>query len=103
MTDSIKIPKVRVQKGYILSRLLLAGRLENKKLFHDIHTCASGSRISELRSDGWLIDDNYIYERTQEGKEVRVKMYYIKRNNIMKYLEDENVRIFLERAKNKYK
>ena len=71
-------------------------------MFHDFNTCASAARICELRSDGWLIDAMSIHQRTPEGKDVRIKKYFIRRNDIMEYLRNEDVREFLERARLKY-
>ena len=53
MKLGILIPSVTTHKGAILAKLLHGEKLRNKRLFHDIDSCASGSRISELRSDGW--------------------------------------------------
>jgi len=96
------IPSVRIHKGAILMKLLNGEYISNKELFHDFDTCASAARICELRSDGWLIDDIFVYQRTTEGKHVRIKKYFIKRENIMEYLRNGDVCIFLERARLKY-
>ena len=69
---------------------------------YNIDTCASGVRISELRSDGWKIDDKYVYQRTKENKHVRVKRYYISRENIIEYLSDIDIQNFLALAERKY-
>ncbi len=96
------IPSVKIHKGAILMKLLNGEYISNKELFHDFDTCASAARICELRSDGWLIDDIFVYQRTTEGKHVRIKKYFIKRDNIMEYLQNEDVCGFLERARLKY-
>lgn len=96
------IPSVRIHKGAILMKLLNGEYISNKQLFHDIDTCASAARICELRSDGWLIDDIFVYQRTTEGKHVRIKKYFIKRDNIMEYLQREDVCHFLDQARLKY-
>lgn len=103
MKLGILIPSVTIHKGAILAKLLLGERLRNKKLFYDIDSCASAARISELRLDGWKIDDRFVYAVTREGKEVQVKEYFITRDNIIEYLKNQNLVEFVELAKRKYK
>lgn len=100
--NNFSIPSVKIHKGAILMKLLHGEYISNKELFHDFDTCASAARICELRSDGWAIDDIYVYQRTTEGKHVRIKKYFIRRNDIMEYLNDEDVRNFLAAAESKY-
>lgn len=90
------LPKASTHKGYILYSLLNGKHLRNKGLFHDIDTCFSGSRISELRSDDWDISDKYMHMTTRENKEVRVKEYFIKPSQILSYKESERVTKFIE-------
>jgi len=91
-----QLPKASTHKGYILYCLLRGKRLRNKGLFHEIDTCASGCRISELRSDGWEISDKYLHVTTKEKKPVRIKEYFIKSGEILNYKEHEAVRNFLD-------
>lgn len=102
MTLNREIPRVGIHKGAILMMLLQGKRVANKELYFDIDSCASGARIFELRSDGWEIDDVFVYQRTKEGKDVRIKRYFIARDNIIEYLENEDVRKFLALAEIKY-
>lgn len=90
------LPKASTHKGYILYSFLRGERQRNKGLFHQIDTCFSGSRISELRSDGWNIEDKYIYMTTKENKPVRVKEYFMKSDDLMDYKRYEAVRKFLD-------
>lgn len=90
------LPKASTHKGYILYSFLKGKHLRNKGLFHDIDTCFSGSRISELRGDGWDISDKYMHMTTRENKEVRVKEYFIKPSQILSYKEFESVIRFIE-------
>lgn len=90
------LPKASTHKGYILYSLLRGKHVRNKGLFHEIDTCASGCRISELRSDNWDISDKYLYTKTKENKEVRIKEYFIKPNEIFSYKKYESVQNFLE-------
>lgn len=96
------IPRVGIHKGVILMMLLHGKRIANKELYFDIDSCASGARIFELRADGWEIDDVFVYQRTKEGKDVRIKRYFITRDNIIEYLKNEAVRKFLASAEIKY-
>lgn len=90
------LPKASTHKGYILYTFLRGGKRRNKGLFHEIDTCFSGSRISELRSDGWAISDKYLHVETKEGKQVRVKEYFMRSSDIMDSKQRESVRKFLE-------
>lgn len=103
MKLGILIPSVTTHKGAILARLLHGEKLRNKRLFHDIDSCASGARISELRSDGWKIDDKFVHAVTKEKKEVQVKEYFISRSNLIEYLKNQNLQDFLALAERKYK
>lgn len=96
MSHLAVLPKASTHKGYILYSLLRGKHLRNKSLFHEIDTCASGCRISELRSDGWDISDKYLHVITKEDKPVRVKEYFIKPSEILNYKEREAVRNFLD-------
>lgn len=101
--NNFVIPSVKIHKGAILMKLLHGEYISNKELFHNFDTCASAARISELRSDGWLIEDISIHQRTTEGKSVRIKKYFIRRDDIMEYLNDEDVRNFLAAAESNYR
>lgn len=90
------LPTASTNKGYILYTFLRGGKGRNKGFFHDIDTCFSGSRISELRSDGWKISDKYLHVENKEGKPVRIKEYFIKSSDIMDYKQRGSVRKFLE-------
>lgn len=103
MKLGILVPSVTTHKGKILAKLLHGERLRNKRLYHDIDSCASGARICELRSDGWKIDDKFVYSVTKEGKEVQVKEYFIARSNIVEYLKNQNLKEFLALAERKYR
>lgn len=92
------LPKVSSHKGKILYDLLNGEHKQNKKLFNEIDSCASAARISELRSDGWDINDKYLYQKSREGKDTRIKEYFIKRNNIFNYIQDGTVKEFIERC-----
>lgn len=92
------IPKASTNKGYVLYSFLRGKHLGNKDFFYDIDTCFSGSRISELRSDGWDIADKYLHAINKEDKPVRVKEYFIKSNEIMSYKERQSVQDFLDRC-----
>ena len=97
VTPSVpSLPKASTHKGYILYTFLRGGKKRNKGLFHEIDTCCSGSRISELRSDGWAVSDMYLHVETKEGKPVRVKEYFMKSSNIVDYKKRESVQNFLE-------
>lgn len=96
MRNHMALPKASTHKGYILYSLLKGKHLRNKGLFHDIDTCFSGSRISELRGDGWDISDKYMHMTTRENKEVRVKEYFIKPSQILSYKKFESVIRFIE-------
>lgn len=90
------LPKASTHKGYILYSFLRGQHQRNKGLFHQIDTCFSGSRISELRSDGWNIGDKYVHATTKEDKPVRMKEYFMKSDDILGYKQRESVRNFLD-------
>jgi hypothetical protein len=92
------LPKASTNKGYVLYSFLRGEHRGNKDFFHDIDTCFSGSRISELRSDGWDIADKYLHVTTKENKPVRVKDYFIKSSEILGYKQRESVQEFLDRC-----
>lgn len=96
MTNRLNVPTASTHKGYILYSLLSGKHIRNKGMYHELDTCFSSSRISELRSDGWDISDKYMHMVTKEGKEVRVKEYFIKRDEILSYKKADNVIKFLE-------
>lgn len=90
------LPKASTHKGYILYSLLRGKHVRNKGLFHEIDTCASGCRISELRSDNWGIADKYLHVMTKEKKPVRIKEYFIKSSDILGYKRHDSVQNFLD-------
>lgn len=90
------LPKASTHKGYILYKLLNGKRLRNKGLFHEIDTCASSCRISEIRSDGWSVSDKYLHVVTKQNKPVRVKEYFIKSSEILSYKQYQSVIEFLD-------
>ena len=100
--NQMKVPSVSTHKGHILYRLLRGARLRNKQLFHEIDTCASGARFCELRSDGWDIQDKFLYTTTKENKQVHVKEYFIKSDTIKAYKQLESVQDFLNRYDSRY-
>lgn len=100
--EMISLPKINTHKGHILYDLLCGKRLQNKKLFNEIDSCASAARICELRTDGHPISDKSIYQLSREGKETRVKEYFIKREDILNYIDEDSVKNFMQRAEKLY-
>lgn len=90
-----KLPSVNTHKASILYLLLKGHRIKNKEMWGHIDTGYSASRISELRSDLWLIDDISLKEVTKEKKTVAVKQYFIKSIHLSEILRDQNVLDFL--------
>lgn len=97
------LPKVRTNKGYILFRLLRGHLIDNKQMKAEIDTCYSAARISELRSDGWEIDDKSIHTTNGENKEVCIKKYFLSREKISDYLKLQEIQDFLYRANSLYR
>lgn len=96
------IPKARTNKGYILFKLLRGHLIDNKQMKAEIDTCYSAARISELRSDGWEIDDKSIHTTNAENKEVCIKKYFLSREKISDYLKLQEIQDFLYRANSLY-
>lgn len=92
------IPKVKTNKGYILFKLLRGHLIDNKQMKAEIDTCYGAARISELRSDGWEIDDKSIHTTNGENKEVCIKKYFLGREKIAEYLKLQEIQDFLYRA-----
>ncbi|ENV42134.1 MULTISPECIES: hypothetical protein [Acinetobacter calcoaceticus/baumannii complex] len=90
-----KLPSVNTHKASILYLLLKGHRIKNKEMWGHIDTGYSASRISELRSDLWLIDDISLREVTKEKKTVVVKQYFIKNIHLSEILRDQNVLDFI--------
>ncbi|AQZ83935.1 hypothetical protein BUM88_19825 (plasmid) [Acinetobacter calcoaceticus] len=90
-----KVPSVNTHKASILYLLLKGHRIKNKEMWGHIDTGYSASRISELRSDLWLIDDISLREVTKEKKTVVVKQYFIKSIHLSEILRDQNVLDFI--------
>ncbi|PHM83723.1 hypothetical protein CHH38_04295 [Acinetobacter nosocomialis] len=90
-----KLPSVNTHKASILYLLLKGHRIKNKEMWGHIDTGYSASRISELRSDLWLIDDISLREVTKEKKTVVVKQYFIKSIHLSEILRDQNVLDFI--------
>lgn len=95
-----KIPRSDTKKGKVLSSLLRCNHVSNMGLIPTIDSWASASRISELRADGWSIEDIYVYEL---GKSVKTKRYYIRVKNLVNYLENHKVKDFLGKSEMTYK
>lgn len=95
-----KIPRFSTQKGKVLTNLLRCNHVSNMGLVPTIDSLASASRISELRTDGWPIEDVYVYEL---GKKVRTKRYYIRTKNLINYLKSQKVKDFLSQSEMPYK
>lgn len=98
MQVGIFIPSISTHKGHILYKLLCGSTSNNKALFDELHTCYSGSRICELRSDGWDISDRPL--RGSQNR--RSKEYFMKNSVIRAYLEHQSVRDFIEVYRRKY-
>ena len=96
------IPKARTNKGYILFKLLRGHLIDNKQMKAEIDTCYSAARISELRSDGWEIDDKPIHTINGEQKDVCIKKYFLSREKISNYLMFQEIQDFLYRAESLY-
>ena len=92
-----KTPRIDTHKASILYRLLLGHRIKNKEMWTHIDTGYAASRISELRSDLWPIDDKSLQEVTKEKKNVIVKQYFIKNINLSEILKDQNIQTFIEK------
>lgn len=97
MIFSMIMPAVDTHKAYILYRLLKGDQIKNKEMWASIDTSYSASRISELRSDGWEIDDTYLSEVSQQNKRVRVKKYFMKNIVLNKLYQFKEVRDFIEK------
>lgn len=96
------LPKAKSNKGYILYKLLGGHQIDNKQMKAEIDTCYAGSRISELRSDGWPIGDKPIPTLNGEKKEVCIKKYFIGRDKIADFLKYKEVQDFFDRAEQIY-
>jgi hypothetical protein len=96
------VPKVKTNKGYILFKLLRGHLIDNKQMKAEIDTCYGAARISELRSDGWEIDDRSVHTTNGEKKEVCIKKYFLSREKISNYLQLQEIQDFLYRANSLY-
>ena len=92
-----KLPKVSTHKAYILYKLLRGNRIKNKEMWNQIDTCYSACRISELVSDGWLIEKTPILQTTLEKKRVTVKEYFINTLYRSDVLQAQEIQDFLRR------
>ncbi|ONG38551.1 hypothetical protein BKE17_07560 [Enhydrobacter sp. H5] len=86
----------------ILFKLLRGHLIDNKQMKTEIDTCYSAARISELRSDGWEIDDKSIHTTNGENKEVCIKKYFLGREKISEYLKLQEIQDFLYKANTLY-
>ena len=93
------LPSINTHKGHILHKLLCGVPVNNKEMFGEMYTCYSGSRICELRGDGWAISDRPLNEGSSNR---RSKEYFIKREMIIFYLQHEAVRNFIDLYRRKY-
>lgn len=89
------LPAVDTHKAYILYRLLNRVPVKNKDMWSSIDSSYSASRISELRSDGWQIEDHYLSEDSKLKKRVRVKLYFIQSLLISELLKEKAIQEFL--------
>lgn len=92
-----KTPKVSTHKAYILYKLLRGNRIKNKEMWNQIDTCYSACRISELVSDGWLIEKTPILQTTLEKKRVTVKEYFMNTLYRSDVLQAQEIQDFLRR------
>lgn len=95
-----KIPRSSTKKGKVLISLLRCNHVSNMGLIPTIDSWASASRISELRTDGWPIEDVYVCEL---GKNVKTKRYYIRTKDLVNYLKSQTVKDFLSKSETPYK
>jgi len=91
------LPAVDTHKAHILYRLLNRVPVKNKDMWSSIDSSYSACRISELRSDGWNIDDHYLSEDSKLKKRVRVKVYFIPSLLISELLREKAIQDFLRR------
>lgn len=103
MTFIPKMPKVSTHKAYILYKLLRGHRIKNKEMWNQIDTCYSACRISELLSDGWVIDKKPILQTTLEKKIVTVKEYSMNTLYRNEALQSQEVQDFLRRFETQQK
>lgn len=97
MTFIPKMPKVSTHKAFILYKLLRGHRIKNKEMWNQIDTCYSACRISELSSDGWVINKKPILQTTLEKKQVTVKEYFMNTLYLSDVLQSQEVQDFLRR------
>lgn len=91
------LPAVDTHKAHILYRLLNRVPVKNKDMWSSIDSSYSACRISELRSDGWNIEDHYLSEDSKLKKRVRVKVYFIPTLLISELLKEKTIQDFLKR------
>jgi hypothetical protein len=91
------LPAVDTHKAHILYRLLNRVPVKNKDMWSTIDSSYSACRISELRSDGWNIEDHYLSEDSKLKKRVRVKVYFISTLLISELLKEKAIQEFLRR------
>ena len=66
-------------------------------MWNQIDTCYSACRISELVSDGWLIEKTPILQTTLEKKRVTVKEYIMNTLYRSDVLQAQEIQDFLRR------
>ena len=66
-------------------------------MWNQIDTCYSACRISELVSDGWLIEKTPILQTTLEKKRVTVKEYFMNTLYRSDVLQAQEIQDFLRR------
>lgn len=85
------LPSKDSHKGYILYGLLCGRSSNNIQMSDELNTCYSGSRISELRKDGWIINDRPL----KGASNPRSKDYFIETSMLVVYLDNLAVQHFM--------
>jgi hypothetical protein len=66
-------------------------------MWSTIDSSYSACRISELRSEGWKIEDHYLSEDSKLKNRVRVKVYFISTLLISELIKEKAIQEFLRR------
>ncbi len=82
---------MKTQCERLLDNLLQGFRINGLNAWQSLGIYRLGSRIHDLRSQGYPVKDNWIKKSNQFGEEVRFKEYYLE--------DDDIIDIVIERRK----
>lgn len=86
MNDLFDQPKKKQSVNeYVLEQLLKGRRISRLSIFNEIWCMTLNSRIPEIRSDGYVVEDEYVRKTNGRGETKSFKEYWMTADEIARH------------------